>query len=306
MKMKLKSLLRNRNFILILALIVGLLWDKGTQWTEEVTLPALAIVMTLSTMSVPGSALRSFSTFLAPALSGIVMNYLILGSLLLGLNALLIHDEALRAGFVIIAAVPPAVAVIPFTFFLNGDERSSLLGTIGAYLGALIIMPLMALTFLGPGLLDPVKLIVILIELILAPLIFSRVLIKIGMDAYLEPIKGAITNWSFFLLTYTIVGLNRSLILTQPLSFLPVVFIAVASTFLLGWIIEGMGRLFHLPPKTITSLILLGTLKNYGLAGGLALALFSKKTSVPATVSSVFMIVYIIWLQFKKKWSPTG
>jgi BASS family bile acid:Na+ symporter len=79
------------------------------------------------------------------------MNYLILGSLLLGLNALLIQDEALRAGFVIIAAVPPAVAVIPFTFFLNGDEKHSLLGTIGAYLGALIIMPLVALTFLGPG-----------------------------------------------------------------------------------------------------------------------------------------------------------
>jgi BASS family bile acid:Na+ symporter len=161
-------------------------------------------------------------------------------------------------------------------------------------------MPLMALTFLGPGLLDPARLIVILIELILAPLIFSRVLIKIGIDTYLEPIKGAITNWSFFLLTYTIVGLNRNLILTQPLSFLPVVFIAVASTFLLGWIIDGM-KAPSSPTKTITSLILLGTLKNYGLAGGLALALFSKKTSVPATVSSVFMIVYIIWLQFGKK-----
>jgi len=258
---------------LILALILGLLWGRGAQWTEKVTLPALAIVMTLSTMGVPSSALRSFSTFLGPALSGIVMNYLILGSVLLGLNAFLIHDEPLRAGFVIIAAVPPAVAVIPFTIFLNGDERRSLLGTIGAYLGALMMTPLMAVTFLGPGLLDPAKLVVILIELILAPLIFSRVLIKVGMDAYLEPIKGAITNWSFFILTYTIVGLNRSLILTQPLSLLPVVVIAGVSTFLLGWIIERTGRFFHLPPKTITSLILLGTLKNYGLAGGLALAL---------------------------------
>jgi BASS family bile acid:Na+ symporter len=301
MEIKLKSLLRNRNFILILALVLGLLWGKGAQWTEDVTLPALAIVMTLSTLSVPGSAFRSLSTFLAPALSGVVMNYLILGSLLLGLSALVIHDEAFHAGFVILAAVPPAVAVIPFALFLNGDERLSLLGTIGAYLGALVIMPLMALIFLGPGLLHPAKLVVILIELILVPLIFSRVLIKIGMDVYLEPIKGAITNWSFFVLIYTIVGLNRSLILTQPLSFLPVVLIAVASTFLLGWIIEGMGKLFHFPPKTLTSLILLGTLKNYGLAGGLALALFSEKTSVPATVSSVFMIVYIIWLQFKRR-----
>jgi hypothetical protein len=58
--------------------------------------------------------------------------------------------------------------------------------------------------------------------------------------------------------------------------------------------------LVHVLPKTLVSL-LLGTLKNYGLAGGLALTLFSKETSVPATVSSVFMIVYIVWLEFKRR-----
>jgi len=297
----LKSLLRNRNFVLILAVIVGLLWGKGARWTQEVILPALILIMTLSTMGVPGSALRSFRTFFASALLGIVMNYFLLGSVLLGLNALLIRDEALSAGFVIIAAVPPAVAVIPFTFFLNGDGRFSLLGTIGAYLGALVLTPLIALTFLGLGLADPAKLAIITIELILLPLIVSRVLIRVGLNARLEPIKGPITNWSFFLITYTIVGLNRGLMLTQPLSLLPVAFIAVASTFLLGWVIEGMGRLFHVSSKTLPSLILLGTLKNYGLAGGLALALFSEKTSVPATVSAVFMIIYILWLQFKRR-----
>ena len=295
----LKNLLRNRNFILISSLVIGLIWGKGARWTEPMTLPVLAIVMTLSTMSVPGSIFRSFRNLLLPAMVGIIMNYFVLGPALLGLNAILISDEALRLGFVLIATVPPAVAVIPFTFFLKGDETLSLIGTMGAYLGALIIMPVSALLFLGPGLVDPMKLLVILIELILFPLIVSRILLGIGMASRLDSIKGAITNWSFFLLTYTIVGLNRDLILGQPLSLLPVILIALASTFLLGWAIEKIGAVLHLPPKVLTSLVLLGTLKNYGLAGGLALALFSKKTSVPATVSAVFMIVYIIWLEFK-------
>jgi BASS family bile acid:Na+ symporter len=211
----------------------------------------------------------------------------------------LIQDEALRAGFVIIAAVPPAVAVIPFTFFLKGDGPFSLIAMIGAYLGALIIMPLITLVFLGLGLIDPSKLILIMIELILAPLVLSRLLTRIRMNSRLESIKGAITNWSFFLITYTIVGLNRELILRQPLSLLPVAFIAVASTFFLGWGIEKISNIFRIPQKTVISLLLLGTLKNYGLAGGLALTLFSKQTSVPATVSTVFMTVYIIWLEFK-------
>jgi len=263
------------------------------------TLPVLAIVMTLSTMSVPESIFRSFRNLLLPAMVGIIMNYFVLGPALLGLNAILISDEALRLGFVLIATVPPAVAVIPFTFFLKGDETLSLIGTTGAYLGALIIMPVSAFLFLGPGLVDPMKLLVILIELILLPLVASRILLRIGMASRLDSIKGAITNWSFFLLTYTIVGLNRDLILGQPLSLLPVILIALASTFLLGWAIEKIGVVLHLSPKVLTSLVLLGTLKNYGLAGGLALALFSKKTSVPATVSAVFMIVYIIWLELK-------
>ena len=304
--MKLKNLLKNRNVVLILSLVIGLIWGKGARWTEPLTLPALAVVMTLSTLSVPGSIFRPFRNLLIPAIIGIVMNYFVLGPILLGLNTILISDESLRLGFLLIASVPPAVAVIPFTYFLKGDETLSLIGTMGAYLGALIIMPLIALLFIGPGFVDPMKLLVILIELILFPLIVSRILIGIRMASRLDSIKGGITNWSFFLLTYTIVGLNRDLILGQPLSLLPVVLIALASTFLLGWAIEKIGAVFHLPSKVLTSLVLLGTLKNYGLAGGLALALFSKKTSVPATVSAIFMIVYIIWLEFKvrKNLSP--
>ena len=100
---------------------------------------------------------------------------------------------------------------------------------------------------------------------------------------------------------YTIVGLNREMFLQQPLTLVPVVVIALASTFLLGWLIEKVGRWLHVDRPTLTSLVLLGTLKNYGIAGGLALTLFSQKTALPATVSSVFMIVYIIWLDFKKR-----
>ncbi len=74
-----------------------------------------------------------------------------------------------------------------------------------------------------------------------------------------------------------------------------------AILFFLGLVIEKLGGVFRIDPKTLTSLILLGTLKNYGLAGGLALALFNKWTAVPATVSVIFMIVYIIWLGFKRR-----
>jgi BASS family bile acid:Na+ symporter len=297
---RVQRLLRNRNFILFAAVVFGLLWGEGAQWTKSLTLPALALVMTLSTMGISMGELRSPRALLIPALSGLGMNYALLGGVILGLSMLLIRDEALRSGFIIIVAVPPAVAVIPFTGFLNGNSTFSLCGSIGGYLGALIITPLIVLGFLGTGSIDPLTLLIILVELIIVPLILSRILVWTRIAAKIEPFKGTITNWSFFVVAFTIVGLNRAVFLETPLSLIPVASIALASTFLLGLAIERVGVLFPIDQKTLTSLILLGTLKNYGLAGGLALALFSKRTAVPATVSVVFMIVYIIWLSYKR------
>jgi BASS family bile acid:Na+ symporter len=144
-------------------------------------------------------------------------------------------------------------------------------------------------------------LVMVIVELIALPLLISRVLLWTSMAARLEPIKGTITNWSFFVVTYTIVGLNQELFLQRPLTLVPVAVIALISTFLLGAVIDRVGRSRGIDRSTLTSLVLLGTLKNYGIAGGLALALFSKTTAIPASVSSIFMIVYIIWLDLQKR-----
>jgi BASS family bile acid:Na+ symporter len=303
---QLKNLLRNRNSLLVLSLILGLLWGEGAQWIKGVILPVLMILMTVSTLGVTGSTFSSPRSLWGSALVGVGMNYAVLTTFILALNALLVRDTDLRIGFVILAVVPPAVAVVPFTLFLGGNNQFSLLGMIGAYLGALVIAPALAFLLLGSGIISPSKLILIIIELILAPLVLSRILLRVGLDSRLESVKGPITNWGFFLVSYAVVGLNRETILSHPLSLLPAALIAVASTFLLSWIIERIGKYFRVEPKTLVSLVLLGTLKNYGLAGGMALALFSEKTSVPATVSSVFMIVYIIWLESKKRRAERG
>jgi bile acid:Na+ symporter, BASS family len=296
---KILRILRNRDFLLISAIALGLAWGDGAKATEKAVLPVLALVMTLSVMGVPGSVFRSPKALIVPALAGLFLNYGLLGGLLLGLNYTLIRDETLRAGFVIMAAVPPAVAVIPFTFLLNGDSPFSLVATIGCYLGALVIMPLITLTLLGEGFADSRKLVMIMLELIFIPLVISRILRWSGAVKKLDSWKGTLTNWSFTLVTYTIVGLNRNLFLSQPFLIAPVAFIALASTFLLGFGIERVGRLLGVGREKRISLVLLGTHKNTGLAAGLALTLFSDKTALPATVSTIFMIVYLIWLSLK-------
>jgi bile acid:Na+ symporter, BASS family len=239
---KIKHLLRNRNFILFLALCVGLILPQLTLWTKPLTLPALAFAMTLSTMGVSGSVFRSPRSLMIPALLGIFMNYAVLTSVILATSTLLIHEKEIWSGFVILAATPPAVAVVPFTEFLKGNNTYSLIGSVGAYLAALIIIPLITIELLGAGIFDPYKVLIIMAELIMAPFILSRILIWQKIDKKLESTKGILINWSFFVVVYTLVGLNRDVFVNQPFSLIPAAVIAISSTFLLGWIIERVGK----------------------------------------------------------------
>ncbi|MCE5282854.1 MAG: hypothetical protein LLG93_12200 [Deltaproteobacteria bacterium] len=300
--LKLNTLLSNRNVIFLLALALGLLVPAAVPFSRHLILPVLAVAMAIATMEVDNGVFLRPRALIFPAFMGIVMSYIVLGNIIIALSALLINDEALWTGSVLLAAVPPAVAVIPFSGFLRGNSPLSLFGTVGAYLGALVIMPLIAMGLLSGMAFDPCKLVMITLELIVLPLAVSRLLIREGLKAKIDPYRSAVTNWCFFIALYTMIGLNRDIILGQTRILVPLIGIAIVTMFLLGFVIDWVTDLFHIEKETRTSLVLLGTLKNQGLAGGLALTLFSQEAALPAAVSTIVMIVYIIWLDFKKRW----
>jgi len=303
MMRKIAKLSHNRDFILSLALVMGLLLPQASRWTQHLMLPALALVMSVSTMGISRGAFPSPRSLIIPALLGVLMSYVVLGGFILGVSALFIHDKELWNGFIVLAIMPPAVAIIPFTDLLKGNNAFSLAGTVGGYLGALVIMPLVLYNFLESSRFVLERLSIVAIVLIIIPLIVSRILRWRKIDKDLEKVKGAITNWSFFVVVYSIVGLNQDIFTHQPMRLLPVAAIAVGSMFVLGLIIEWVGKLFRIDPKTTMSLVLLGTIKNYGLAAGIALSLFSKESALPATVSTIFMFIYVIWIGFKQRWA---
>jgi BASS family bile acid:Na+ symporter len=195
---KLKNLLRNRNVILMVALTGGLFFPFAVPVTRHFILPALALTMSISTMEIDNKVFRNPRLILLPALFGIVMNYIVLGSIIIGLSTMMIRNEAIWIGLVLVAAVPPAIAIIPFTSILNGNQTLSLFGTVGAHLGALAITPLVAVGLLGAASFNPYKLLMTLLMLIVLPLIVSRLLIRKGIKERVTPYRGTITNWTFF------------------------------------------------------------------------------------------------------------
>ena len=295
------GLWRKREFIFCLSLVTGLLFGHVAVYTKVLVLPVLGLIMTVSISGIRGGILRSAGGFARPALAGLGMSYGVLGLLILALSALLIRDPDIRAGFIMVAAIPPGVGIIPFTQILKGNVAFSMIGTIAGYLGALVLTPLIAVAFLGASFVEPTRLLVVLVELIVIPLIVARILVRAGLDERIEPARGAITNWGFFLVIYTSIGLNRDVFLGEPQTLLPAAAVAVALTFGLGWGIELVCRRRHVDPGTILSFVLLGTMKNFGLAAGLAISFFNNRTAIAPAIVTAVSIVYLVWLMMRAR-----
>lgn len=199
MKM-LTSLFKNRNFILILALVLGLSIGKlVVSWTNPLIIPFLIVIMTLSAMNITSREFASTKNLPYAAGMLIVHNYLIIGGIILLLAWWLIGEGDLWNGFVVLAAVPPAVGVVPFSYTLGGNTLFSIIGLTATYLSALLIMPVIMTLFLGTSFYDPLRVIVLVAELVFLPIVLSRILLVLKLSEHIKPWKGIITNWSFLL-----------------------------------------------------------------------------------------------------------
>src|SRR3989337_2218313 len=110
------KILKNRNFIFVLSIILGLSVGNIGDWIKHLTIPALAIVIIVSLTQIPLKTFLQFKNLVRPTLYAILFNYLIFGAVILILAWFLIKDQQIWIGFVLLACAPPGVAIVPFTY----------------------------------------------------------------------------------------------------------------------------------------------------------------------------------------------
>ena len=293
-------LFRNRNFLLVLALGLGLVVGKpGASLTQPMVLPLLALVMVISALNISIRQFTSVKKVFRIVLYSLLLNYLLLGGIILLLAKWLILDYELWVGFAVLALVPPASAVVPFSYTLGGDVPFSLIGMTGAYLAALIIMPIGLVYLLGTQTFNPLDMVLVLAELTLLPIIAARILVRLGISRYIEPYRGSIVNWSLSIVTFTLIGLNRQAFISDFDVLIRTSIIAVAISFFLAYLLETCARALHVKHEMIVSAIMMGTTKNWSMAGGLLLSLFSARSTIPPAVCLFFAIFMVVWLGYR-------
>ena len=268
-------------------LVVGFATGGFPAYSKEVSQVALVLGMTfsLTEISIAGISPR---TELRRFLIAFAMSYVVLSGLILAF-AILSPDPQIRNGWVLMAAVPPAIAVVPITSILKGDTRRSLVSLALLYVLGLGLVPAITLVFTSQA--APFEeLVVQTVLLIGVPLVASRFLRRWPR---VVDLRGSAVSISFFFLVVAISGSTRAPLLAHPELIATLAVLSFGRTFLLGGLVFVLTRAVHVPWAERVAVTAFSSFKNLGLTVVLAFAVFGPVATLPSIVSLVFEILWL-------------
>ncbi|MDK2977979.1 MAG: bile acid:Na+ symporter, family [Bacteroidales bacterium] len=293
------NIILNRNFILVFAVIMGMVLGDYAVYLKDYTIYVLAITMIFSTTGIDSKALLPIKKIFKPMLVGTLLNYFVFGAIVLVLAWLLMPTKELFMGFVVIVAAPPGVAVIPFTGILKGDIEYSILGVFGAFLASIAIAPALIELFAKNTDMSSWSLFMLMIKLVLVPLILSRLLLFKPVFKYVAKIRGKVVDWGFAIIIFTAVGMNRDVFFSNPVVLLLSTIVLLAATFGIGSIYELFSKKMGIKPGRSITQVLLLTIKSSGFSVVTAFTLFGKEAAIPSAILAVIVLLYLLFLSIR-------
>jgi BASS family bile acid:Na+ symporter len=286
-----------------MAFLLGLIFGDYASTLKHYILPALVLIMSLSTTKITFYELIHFKKYIRDIFFVFLINYLFLSGLILLANYLFIRDHDLYVGFVVMAAIPSAVAVLPFTYLLKGEMMVSLVGSASLYLIALVVAPFLSFQLLEVERIDPIKLASALGQLIIIPFIISRALVRWKAFHQVKEHTNILVNVAIFFIIYVIIGMNRATFFRQFDVLALVASIAFLRTFVSGHLVDTVSRIAGTDRPRRMSYVLFGSFKNLALASAITLVLFNERATIPAAVTIPFEVLFFIWFNyFQKRW----
>lgn len=292
------KILRNRNTILVIAVILGLTIGDYSAYLKDYTLIILAIVMTFSTTGISTKDVFPIKDSIKTMLSATALNYLVASTIVILLSWLIVDDTMLYYGLIVIAASPPGVAVIPFSYILKGDLKYAIIGSFGAYLAAIVIAPFVISVFTG-GVISPYAIFLVMFKIIVIPLVVSRFLLYKPIKPFIEKVRGRIIDWGFAMIIFTAVGLNRQVFFSDYNILFIVSLVLVIAIWGIGFLFQfGIVPRIKNKSRAISQNLFL-TVKSSGFTAATALALFGEKAAIPSAVMSVLILAYLLFLSIR-------
>jgi len=203
-----------------------------------------------------------------------------------------LFEGDLRAGWIMVAAVPSAVSVVPFTYLMKGDLEPTLVSTAVIYVAALAFTPLLTFLFLGEAV-EVMVLVTYVAILLLLPMAISRPLRLLEID---PRDRTAMINVAFFVLIVAVAGPNRDIFFNDWRLLSILLAAAVVRIFGVGLLWDRYLRHRKVERGRRVPEVLFSSHKNTGMAATLAIALIGPAAAVPAIICAVMDIAWLIFL----------
>lgn len=268
-------------------LVIGFATGGYPRFSREIAQLALALGMTFALTEISFAGVSPKAELQRFALA-FIMSYGVLSGLIL-VFALVSPDPTIRDGWVLMASVPPAIAVVPITSYLKGATRPAVISLAILYLMGLVLVPLITLAFTQHTV-QLSDLVVQTILLIGLPMLASRPLRR--WPRMVEGRTSAVAI-SFFFLVIAVAGSTRDPLLARPELLLPLSLSSFARTFGLGAAVWAVSRAVGLGHEQQVALTTFASFKNLGLTVVLAFAVFGPVATLPSIVSLVFEILWL-------------
>ncbi|MDD2550288.1 MAG: hypothetical protein PHD00_09375 [Bacteroidales bacterium] len=294
-----KSIILNRNLILVLAVVAGLVFGDYAHYIKDFNVYVLGVTMTFAMTGLNLALIKDFKSVAKPFAMGVVLNYLVFGIVLLPVAWLLMPTKELFYGFVVIVAAPPGVAIIPFSLILNGRVEYAIIAVTGAFFASIFVAPILINTFAGDVSLSSYDLFITMIKLVLVPLIVSQLMRIKPILKYVQIVRGKVVNVGFAIIVFVAVGMNRQVFFSDPEVLLLVAVTILIATFGLGTLHSIVAAKLKLPKDLAITQNMLSTIKSSGFSVFTALTFFGKEAAIPSAVLAVLILVYLIYLSVK-------
>jgi len=276
--------------MVVSGLVLGLLTGGSPYYPGPIATIALIVAMTLALAEIRLGGI-SVRTELRAFSHAFVGNYVVLAGIILVI-AWLTTDRDLRSGWVVMAAVPSAVAVIPLTTIFRGNVRSALISSALLYIAALFLVPAITLAFAGLAV-PPSQIALQTMLQIGVPLVASRAIVRVPAIERWRPVG---VNLSFFVIVTMIAGANRNAFADLDLV-VSLSGAALVRTFGIGLAVLGVAMAARRTWDDRVAWTLFTSFKNLALCALLALSLFGFRAAIPAILSLFFEIIWLVSLQ---------
>lgn len=291
--MWLRRLLQDSRPIFALGIISAFVFPDLAVYVEPWLLYVGVVLMTATLLDIEAFEFswwkwRSILVLLA-------LNFVVLTAAYSGVAFL--FDSPVRDGLLVLALMPPSIGVISMTSVLRGDTSVSFYAECVAYLVSLVSIPLVFRYVIGgPGSVWPV--LRVLVWLLVVPVVLSRIGRRVleqrftSFHGWVKPVFNVCYGVSFF----TVVGVNRELLLGEPWLIASVAAALVSVKFVLSTgahlvLRRRLRRAFDVDAVLFTSF------KNGGMAVIFVLAVMGEAASLPLAVNSLIAPFHIVYLE---------